>query len=370
LLSVDAFRGLAIAAMILLNNPGDWDTFYWPLKHADWHGCTPTDVIFPCFLFIVGVAIVLALKRRTGIAAGRRALVIKVVKRAAILFGLGLILTGYPFGLFGPLTPAELLATWRIPGVLQRIAVCYLVVSLMFLYLRPRTLKVWTLVFLLGYMLLITLVPVPGQGAPDIGSKHGNLAAWLDRTLLGDHLWAEARVYDPEGILSTIPALATTLFGVLAGLLLCTTARPEEKVARLLVWGVLLAGSGTVWGWFLPLNKALWTSSYAVLSAGLAMSGLALCSWFFDIHGHHAVARPMVIFGVNAITAYAGSTLLHTTLEYVDYHGRPLQAIIYDKLFASWLRPDIASLAYAITWVAGWFVPLAWMHRRRIFLKV
>jgi predicted acyltransferase len=370
LLSVDAFRGLAIAAMILLNNPGDWSTLYWPLKHAEWHGCTPTDLIFPCFLFIVGVAIVLALKRRTGPEAGRRVLVIKVVKRAAILFGLGLVLTGYPFGLLGMLSPGELLATWRIPGVLQRIAVCYLLVSLMLLYLRPRALKVWTLVLLLGYMLLITLVPVPGQGAPDIDSKHGNLAAWLDRTLLGDHIWADARVYDPEGILSTIPALATTLLGVFAGLLLCSAAEPVEKVARLLVWGTLLTACGTVWGWFLPLNKALWTSSFAVLTAGLAMSGLALCSWFFDIRGHHAAARPLVIFGVNAIAAYTGSSLLHTTLEYVGYHGRPLQAIIYGRLFASWLPPGIASLSYAITWVAGWFAVLAWMYRRQWFLKV
>ena len=221
--SVDVFRGMTIVAMILVNNPGSWGTTYWPLKHAEWHGWTPTDLVFPFFLFIVGVAIVLALKGRVDGGTPRGPLVVKVVKRSAILFGLGLFLTGYPFGLFGPRGFGELLETWRIPGVLQRIAICYLVVSLLVLFCRVRSLKILTVAFLVGYWALMTLVPVPGLGTPDIDDPGGHLSAWIDRAVFGDHVWVYAKVYDPEGLLSTLPAFATTLFGVFAGLLITSS---------------------------------------------------------------------------------------------------------------------------------------------------
>jgi predicted acyltransferase len=206
LLSVDVFRGMTIVGMILVNNPGNLKTTYWPLQHAEWHGWTPTDLVFPFFLFIVGVAIVLALKRRLDAGTSKRPLVMKVVKRSAIIFGLGLFLSGYPFGLFGPRGFGELVEVWRIPGVLQRIAICYLVVSLLVLFCRVRTLKILTVVFLVGYWALMTLVPVPGLGAPDIDDPGGHLSAWIDRAVFGDHVWQYAKVYDPEGVLSTIPA--------------------------------------------------------------------------------------------------------------------------------------------------------------------
>ncbi len=279
LVSVDVFRGMTILLMILVNNPGSWHTVYWPLLHAEWHGWTPTDLVFPFFLFIAGVAIVLAMKRRVDEGAPRRAMVAKLFRRAAILFGLGLFLSGYPFGLFGPRTFTALLETWRIPGVLQRIALCYLVASLLFLYCRERILKAVTLASLFGYWALMTLVPVPGQGAPDLDSKGGHLAGWLDRTVLGDHLWVSAKVYDPEGILSTIPAVATTLLGVFAGLVLVAKIDPAERVARLLVRGSLLVATGYVWGWFLPINKALWTSSYAGCRPTSRRSPLRSSGW-------------------------------------------------------------------------------------------
>jgi predicted acyltransferase len=250
--SVDVFRGMTIVAMIVVNNPGNPATTYWPLKHAEWHGWTPTDLVFPFFLFIVGVAIVLALKRRVDGGAAKGPLLPKIVRRSVILFGLGLFLTGFPFGLFAPHGFGEFFATWRIPGVLQRIAVCYLVVSLLVLYCRIRTLKVLTISFLMGYWALMTLVPVPGQGAPNIDDPGGHLSAWIDRAVFGDHVWQYAKVYDPEGLLSTVPALATTLFGVFAGLLLVARCDPVEKVARLFVRGGLLVAIGFVWGWVLP----------------------------------------------------------------------------------------------------------------------
>jgi predicted acyltransferase len=370
LVCVDVFRGMTIVGMILVNNPGNPETTYWPLRHARWHGWTPTDLVFPFFLFIVGAAIVLALKRRVDSGTPRRPLVAKVVRRSLILFGLGMFLTGFPFGLFGPRGFGEFLDTWRIPGVLQRIAICYLVVSILVLYCRVRTLKVLTVAFLVGYWALMVLVPVPGLGGPDIDDPGGHLSAWLDRAVFGDHVWQESRVYDPEGILSTVPALATTLFGVFAGLLLAGGFDRVERVARLFVSGSLLVCGGFVWGWALPINKPIWTSSYAVFTAGLAMCGLALCSWFFDGAENSALGTFFVIFGVNAIALYVGSGVLARTLAYLEAGGVPLKQLIHSHLFASWLPPDVASLGYAITWVAGWFVVLLWMYRRRLFIKV
>jgi predicted acyltransferase len=370
LLSVDAFRGITMVAMILVNNPGDPRTTYWPLEHAEWHGWTPTDLVFPFFLFIVGVAIVLALKRRVDDGAARGPLVAKVVKRSLILFGLGLFLNGYPFGLFGPRSFAELLATWRIPGVLQRIAVCYLVVSLLVLSCRPRTLKILTLTTLVGYWAVLTLVPVPGLGAPDINSEGGHLAGWIDRTVFGDHVWQDAKVYDPEGILSTIPAIASTLFGVFAGLLLVGRIEPAKRLVRLFSCGTLLVVCGYVWGWFFPINKPIWTSSYAVFTAGLAFCGLALCYRFIDVRGNRAIGRVFAVYGMNAIAVFVGSGVLARTLAYVRVGDASLHQLVYGGVFSSWLPPYAASLGYAITWVVGWFLVLAWMYRRRIFIKI
>jgi len=368
--SVDAFRGLTIVAMILVNNPGSFKTTYRPLLHAEWHGWTPTDLVFPFFLFIVGVSIVLALKQRVDSGEDRRPLVGKIVKRSLILFALGLFLSGFPFGLFGPRSFGQLLETWRIPGVLQRIAVCYLVVSLLVLFCRVRTLKVLTVVFLVGYWALMTLVPVPGQEMPDIDSKGGHLAAWLDRAVFGDHVWRYAKVYDPEGILSTIPALATTLFGVFAGLLLVARRGAMERVAQIFVYGSVLVICGSVWGWFFPINKAIWTSSYAVFTAGLAAVGLALCFWFFDIREERRISQVLIVYGVNAIALYVGSGVLARTLGYIKIGGISLQRHLFDLLFASWLPPHVASLGYAITWIVGWYLVLALMYRHRVLIKV
>jgi predicted acyltransferase len=367
---VDVFRGLTMVAMILVNNPGDPRTAYWPLEHAEWHGWTPTDLVFPFFLFIVGVSIVLALKRRVDAGAATGPLVAKVVRRSMILFALGLFLSGYPFGLFGPRTFGELLETWRIPGVLQRIAVCYLVVSLLVLRFRVRTLKVVTVGLLIGYWALMTLVPVPGMMAPDLDEPGGHLAAWLDRAVFGDHVWDQARVYDPEGILSTIPALATTLFGVFAGVLLVSRLEPRNRVARVFGAGAVLVICGWVWGLYFPINKAIWTSSYAVFTAGLAFCGLGLCHVLVDRNESPAASRLFEVYGLNAIAVYVGSGILARTLAYAEIGGVSLKRLVFSNLFASWLPPHAASLGYAVAWVVGWYLVLELMYRKRLFIKI
>ncbi len=236
LLSLDVFRGITVAAMVLVNNPGTWRAVYGPLRHADWHGWTPTDLIFPFFLFIVGVAIPFGLGRRLDADHGRGQVVRKVLRRALVIFLLGLVLHAIS---------SMDLATIRIPGVLQRIAVCYLVASLVFLtFGRGAPLLIATIA-LFGYWAALTLIPVPGFGAGDL-SKEGNLAAWIDRSVLGAHIWRVGRVYDPEGILSTIPAIATTLLGVLTGQWLRGARVSGTAAGRLLLAGVVGVVTGAL----------------------------------------------------------------------------------------------------------------------------
>src|SRR5215207_3568279 len=231
--SLDAFRGLTIAGMILVNNPGTWGAIYGPLEHAAWHGWTPTDLVFPFFLFIVGVSVTLALSRRAAAGGPRRGLPAKILRRSVIIFALGLFLGGFPF---------DNLAAIRLPGVLQRIAVCYLVASFIFLKTGWRTQALIAAALLIVYWLLMTLVAAPGFAAGDL-STEGSLASYVDRALLAGHTWKP--LYDPEGILSTTPAVATTLCAVLAGHLLRSRRAPAEKVAALFVAGA----AGVVVAW-------------------------------------------------------------------------------------------------------------------------
>src|SRR2546425_3485314 len=290
LLSLDVFRGITVAAMILVNNPGTWRAVYAPLRHADWHGWTPTDLIFPFFLFIVGVAIPFGLGRRLDADHARGRVVQKVLWRAWGVFFLWLVLHAV-----SSMDPA----TIRIPGVLQRIAVCYLVASLVFLFFGRGAQLLIAAVALLAYWAALTLIPVPGFGAGDLG-KEGNLAAWIDRSVLGAHIWRVGRVYDPEGILSTIPAIATTLFGVLTGQWLRGAPVSAASAGRLLLSGVAGGVIGLPWGRWFPINKSLWTSSYAVFTPGAAPLGLAACYWLIEIKRARGGAGPFPILGVHA----------------------------------------------------------------------
>jgi len=365
LVSLDAFRGITIAGMTLVNNPGDWEHIYWPLEHAQWHGWTPTDLVFPFFLFIVGVSIVLAFGSRVESDQGTKDLHSKVVKRSLIIFGIGLFLNGFPY--FD-------LSVLRIPGVLQRIAVCYFLASIIFLNTKIRTQLAMTIALLLVYWFLLKHVAAPGFAAGDL-TKEGSLPSFIDRVVFGNHVWAEAKVYDPEGILSTIPAVATTLMGVLTGRWLRTEKSPYEKAAGLFVAGTVCVGIGWAWNIFFPINKALWTSSYVLFSGGLALQYLALCYWFIDIKGYRRWSKPFEILGVNAIALYIGSGLMAELLGVIKVTGAigtkvSLGSWIYDNIFASWASPINASLAYAIAFVLVWLGLMWILFRRKIFIKV
>lgn len=365
MLSLDVFRGLTIAGMILVNNPGTWSSIHWPLEHAEWNGWTPTDLIFPFFLFIVGVSITLAFARRVESGSDQRSLLRKVIKRAAIIFALGVFLNGFPY--FN-------LAEIRIAGVLQRISVCYLIASLIFIKTTWRTQAITVGALLLFYWFLMTVVPVMVFGANDL-SKEGNLAAHVDRWLMGKHIWKGGVVYDPEGLLSTIPAIATALSGVLTGHWLRSRRTQFEKAGGMFFVGACAIALGWAWHFWFPINKSLWTSSFVVFTAGMALQLLGICYWLVDIKGYRAWAKPFVIFGVNALALFVFSGLLERLMGVVkipqgDDAAIALQPYIFKNLFASWATPINASLFYAITYVLFWLLLMSLLYRKRIFIKV
>ncbi|MBK9387850.1 MAG: DUF1624 domain-containing protein [Planctomycetes bacterium] len=377
-LALDALRGLTIAGMILVNNPGDWGHVYAPLRHAAWHGCTFADLVFPSFLFAVGVAIVPALGRAKERGASLAELLSRVLRRALALIAIGLFLAAFPLitfvegrDLFAPLL--EL----RFPGVLQRIGVCYALAATLFLTTSPRTQLAVLAGCLLAYWPLLGLCPTPDGGAPDWNSKGDHLAGWLDRTLFGDHVWSSTRgLYDPEGLLSTIGALATTLLGVAMGRVLASSRPSAEKLQLLLVRGALLMAAGAVWGSVFPINKPLWTSSYALWTGGIATSGLALFLLASERPRGARWLRPLQIYGVNALLVFVGSALLARTIGRLitvtgaDGKSLSLQQALYRGVFAPLGEPYLASLAYALAWVAMWFGILWLLWRRGIVWKV
>jgi predicted acyltransferase len=351
--------------MVLVNNPGTWGSIYWPLEHAAWNGWTPTDLVFPFFLFIVGVSITLAFGRRMEEGVITNKAFLKVIQRAAIIFGLGLFLNGFPHFHLGDI---------RIPGVLQRIAVCYLIASLIFLTTRARTQAIIAIALLFIYWILMANVAAPQFAAGDL-TKEGSLASFVDRMVFGPHIWKGGKVYDPEGILSTIPAISTTLFGVLTGHWLRSERSQFEKVAGLFVAGAIGVMIGWSWNPFFPINKALWTSSYVVFTAGLALQLLALCYWLIDIKGYQRWAWPFVVFGVNAIALFVGSGLMVKIMELIHVpttEGSPisLQVWVFRNFFLSWLAPINASLAYAIAFILLWLFLMWLLYRKKIYIKV
>ncbi|MDX1741348.1 MAG: heparan-alpha-glucosaminide N-acetyltransferase domain-containing protein [Rhodothermales bacterium] len=372
LISLDVFRGITIVAMIMVNNPGSWSHVYAPLLHAKWHGWTPTDLIFPFFLFIVGVAVVLAFEKRLAKGVKPKELVPKIIRRAIILFLLGLFLAGYPFLTFSPdFGIAESLSNIRIPGVLQRIAICYAVVSLLYLFASTRTQVVVSAVILLGYWLAMKVIPVPGVGAGMIDDPTTTLAAFVDRTILGEHLWAAVDYqWDPEGILSTFPAIVTTLLGIWAGRILVSPRETVERAVTLFAYGVLLIIAGYMWNWFFPINKGIWTSSYVIFTGGQGFAFLGLCYYFIDLRGYKGWTEPFVVYGVNAITVFVMSGVLARTLSIIMVGDLSLNTFLYENVFAAMLPPKAASLAYAIVWIVGWYFVLVVMYRRKIIIKV
>ena len=347
--SVDAFRGLTMAGMVIVNNPGTWDAIYWPLEHAEWHGWTPTDLIFPFFVFLVGVSMTLSHQTLDARPA-------RIVERGALIVCLGLTMAGFPF--FNP-------HRWRVPGVLQRIGLCY--VAAAFVYRRSRNLAALAAVvavLLVGYWIVLTSF---GDLTPD-----GNIGARIDRALMGGHLWRPT--WDPEGLLGTIPAIATALLGVIAGLWLKAPITRERKVAVLVITGVALVAAGEVWHAIFPINKQLWTSSYVLLTAGFSAMGLAVCMYTIEVLGARRWSHPFVVLGRNAITLFVVSGLLAKVLIMIpvpqaDGSRASLQGFMFEYGFAWIGPPKIASLGYAVAFLALMYWLCHVMYRRGVFLR-
>jgi predicted acyltransferase len=355
LVSLDAFRGATIALMILVNTPGDADVAYWPLKHAEWHGWTPTDVVFPSFLWIAGVALTLAFERRVAAGVTRRQLFLQTARRALILYAIGVFLGGFPrFDL----------ATLRWMGVLPRIAICALSGSAIYLTTRVRGRVAWIVGLLAAYWALMMLVPVPGYGAGRLDVE-GNLAHYVDRVALGAHNWAETKTWDPEGLVSTLPALATFLFGTLAGTWL-RSARPlGERLAWLAGAGCGLVALGLVCSQWLPINKKIWTSTFAIFMAGIDCLIYAATAWLVDERGWRTPVKPLVILGMNSIAVYIAAELFDTALYMADVRDG-----IYEAAFVPFASAANASLLYACAYTLVMFA-FAWLlYRRRIFIRV
>ena len=366
LISLDVFRGITIAGMVLVNNPGTWSHIYWPLAHAEWHGWTPTDLIFPFFLFIVGVSITLAFARRVEAGGTTRDLYLKVIRRTILIYACGFLLAGFPF---------FTISTIRLTGVLQRIAICYLCAAMIFLTTKWRTQSLIAVALLLFYWGLSASIAAPGFAAGDL-SKEGSLVSFIDRVVLGNHIWkGGGRVYDPEGLLSTIPAIATTLCGVVTGHWLRQPREAYEKVTGLFVAGVVCIVVGWIWNAWFPINKALWTSSYVVFTTGMGLQLLAFCYWLVDIKRYKRWALPFIIFGVNALAVFVLSGLAARLMSLwklprLDGRAGNLQTYIYEHLFAAWTAPAGGSLLYALLYVLIWLGLMAILYQRKIFIKV
>ena len=430
LYSLDVFRGITIAGMILVNNPGSWAHLYPPLEHAEWHGTTPTDWIFPFFLFIVGVAIPIALGKRIERGDAKNNLLSKIFTRSLIIFGLGLLLSAFPdFGMKAEVGPIRLihylllgifiicilframinpqkegfwgstrirknfgilaiitgigmailglqiydLSHLRIPGVLQRIAIVYALSSLLFLFFSWKKLVWISLLLLLAYWALLTLIPVPGGLAPNL-QPETNLGAWLDRTIFGNHLWSQSKTWDPEGLLSTLPAIVTGISGILTGMWLKTNHEDYKKLSGLLAFGVLLLAFGCIWDVFFPINKKIWTSSYVLYTSGIALLFLGVIYWLTDILGYNKWFRPFEWYGKNALFVFILSGVVAKLLYKIKWTAGEetisLGNWIYRTMYTPWLSDINASLAYAITHVLFFLLIAYLLYRWKVFIKV
>lgn len=356
LISLDAFRGITVAGMLLVNNPGS-EPSYSQLDHAAWSGWTFTDTIFPFFLWIVGVAMTLSFAKRIEQGADRMRLLMHVARRAAIIYLLGLLLAGFPY---------YHLERIRVVGVLPRIAVCYLIASVVFLFAGWRTQIFAILALFATYWLLMTLYPVPGLGAGH-WEKGSNFAAYVDQMLLHGHMWGQTKTWDPEGIVSTLPAIGTTLLGALAGQLL---RNREGRVKWILASGVALFALGELLSLWMPINKSLWTVPYTLLMAGLASLEFLLLYWIIDQKGWRRWAAPFLIFGSNAIVIFVLSGVVGRLLMLIKVGRQSLGSFIYGNFFAPLASQKNASLLYALAFVSLLFAVAWFLHWRRWFLKV
>ena len=357
LASVDSLRGLAVAVMIVVNNPGDRQHVFPQLRHAAWNGLTLADCVFPLFLFLVGISVGLAVDRDRAPAG----LWPKAVKRAGILFALGLLENAYWRFSFESL---------RVPGVLQRIALVYLAAVWAHARLSRRAVAAVVLTILLGYWLLLAVVPVPGLGRPSLDPA-ANLQGWLDQLLLGGHIWRSNTTWDPEGVLSTFPAMALGLVGVLAGRWL---RQGGPGTGRVVVAGLALLGLGLVWNAWFPINKSICTSSFVLVVGGAATALLAGSHWLMDLRGRAAWAKPLTMLGTNALPVYVVASFLAASLRHIQMPGGPggpvrLQAYLHQGLFPQ-AHSELASLGWSVLFLLVMGLGAWALYARRIVIKL
>jgi predicted acyltransferase len=389
--SLDVFRGMTVAGMLLVNNPGTWSAIYPPLQHAEWHGWTPTDLIFPFFLIIVGITTELSLRARRARGDDERAIIRQIFRRGSLIFLFGLILSAFPFFTWTPAIAGnpdpsfldrvvDRVEHLRVLGVLQRIGLAYLFGALLTLRTSWKQQVGIVMVLLFGYWALMTLVPVPDTGVPGrfvLDKPDALLSAWLDRTVLTpDHLWIGSRTWDPEGLLSTLPAIGTMMLGTFAGRWIGQPRPLTDRLAAMFAIGALVMLAGLVWNWVFPINKSIWTSSYVLFTAGTGAVTLATCMWIIDVMGVRKWTFPFVVYGMNPMLAFLGSGLLARltssvwTMDAGDGTRISAQGLFYKTVYASWLPPREASFAYALSFVAFWFVILWAAWKRGFVLKV
>jgi predicted acyltransferase len=363
LLSVDVFRGFTMAAMVLVENPGTWP-IYRQLRHAEWGDpITFKDWIFPFFLFIMGVSITLSLTKRLKAGLSRSKLFQKTVSRTIMLFSLGMLLHLFYFAFFG---------RFRIPGILQRIAIVYFVCAVLYLLTSWRTQIGIIVAILLGYWILLTVVPVPGVGPANL-NPDTNLAAWLDQTILDGFLRNPKS--DPQGILSTLPAICIGLIGLLAGQLLQKDINPGKKTLGFAGAGIGLVLMGWLWGLKLPILRDIWTSSYVLYTSGFTLLAWSLCYWLFDVRGFKRWAKPFAAYGASCIFVFLASHVVGALLYIIRIPTETaktvsLQRVIVDNLFLSWLNPQNASALYAFGVVLLWLIPLWILYNKQIYIKI
>jgi len=375
LVALDVFRGVTIAGMLLVNNPGTWSAIYPPLEHAPWNGWTLTDLIFPFFLFIVGITTELSKKDPK-----------RIVRRGLMIVLAGLLLNAFPFFWWGKIAGNPDPTFWqrvayraahlRFAGVLQRIGIAYMAAALLTLRTSKRQQVIIVTALLIGYWMAMTLIPVPGAGtigAFTLDQPDKTLAAWTDRLILGvNHIWASSKTWDPEGPLSTLPAIATAMLGVFAGGWIREKRRPlVERVVGLYGAGALGMVAGSIWDIFFPINKNLWTSSYVVFTAGFACVVLATCLWLIDLQGIRWWTKPFVVYGVNPLVAFVGSGLMaRLIISLIKIHGVPVQALSYQFFFEPYFPAKLGSMLWGLAFVAFWLGILWVLYRRNIIVKV
>jgi predicted acyltransferase len=418
LISLDVFRGFTILLMTIVNNPGSWAAIYPPLAHAEWHGCTPTDLVFPFFIFIMGSAIPFAMPTKQF----DYAVFNKIIVRSLRIFCLGLFLNYFSkielldlegisllllrliitfavayallgnfslkiktylvFGIFAILLilaygQIEAFQEVRIPGVLQRIGIVYFFISLLYLKTNLKTQLMVAASILLGYWIVMAFVPVPGFGAANF-EKGTNLAAWLDNLVLKGHLWSVSKTWDPEGILSTLPAVATGILGMFIGQILNLKIQQTEILKKIAAVGFALLIAGLLWSLLFPLNKSLWTSSYVLYTAGIATLCLTVLYFLIDIANYKKWTKLFLIWGVNPMIVFFFSGIIPRVLSSITIQNPKiaseqinLQSYFYKFCIVPvFSNPMNASLTFAVLYAIFWSLILWVFYKNKLIFKV